>query len=118
MDQSLHVLLHCCSRRRGDLVIFDADRSRGHLVQALVDDSERLPEFFHSAEISVVAVAIDANWDIEIDFTIGIVRLALSDIPRHTGTSKHNTGEGKVQGVRSRNNTNSLSPSNPDTVVC
>jgi hypothetical protein len=83
----------------------------------LVDNPERLSEFFHSAKVSVVAIAIDANRDIKFNFAISIIRLALSNIPWNTRTAKHNTSEGKVEGICSRDNSNSLRASNPNTVV-
>lgn len=39
VDQGFHVLLHGGARRRGDFIVFDPDWSRGHLVEALVDDA-------------------------------------------------------------------------------
>lgn len=118
MDERLHVLLHGGSGRGGDLVVLDADRAGGHLVEALVDDAERLSELLHSAEISVVAVTVGADGDVEFDLVVGIIRLALSDIPWHTGTTEHNTGEGKVKGLGSRDDGNTPQSLNPDTVVC
>lgn len=117
VDQGLHVLLHGGTRGRGDLVVFDSYRSSGHVVQTLVDDTEGLAEFLHAAQVSVVAVTVDADWDIKFDLVICVVRLALSDIPRHTGTSKHDTGERKVESICSRHNTDTLQSVDPNTVV-
>ena len=99
VDKGLHVLLHGCSGRGRDLVVLNTDRATGHLVQALVDDSKGLSELLHSAEVSVVAVTIGTNGNVELDLIVGVVGLALSDIPRHTRATKHDTGEGKIQSL-------------------
>ena len=117
VDKGLHVLFHGSSGRRRNLVVLNSDGATGHLVQALVDNSEGLAELLHSAEISIVAIAIGANRNVELDLVISVVRLALSDIPWHTRTSKHNTGEGQVQCLGSGNDTNTSQSLNPDTVV-
>jgi hypothetical protein len=117
VDEGLHVLLHSCSGRRGDLVVLHADGAGGHLVQALVDDAQRLTELFHTDEISVVAVTVGTNGHIKFDLVVGIIRLALSDIPRYTGATQHGAGEGEVQSLGGRNDTNTPQSLNPDTVV-
>jgi hypothetical protein len=58
-----------------------------------MDDAKRLSEFFHSAKVSVVAITIDSNRNIELDFVVSIVRLALPNIPWDTGPSQHDPGE-------------------------
>lgn len=117
VDEGLHVLLHGGSGRRRDLVVLDTDGASGHLVQALVDDSERLSELLHSAEVSVVAVTVGTDGDVELNLVVGIVRLALSDIPWHTGSSKHDTGEGEVEGLLGGDDTDTPQSLDPDTVV-
>lgn len=117
VDEGLHVLLHGGSGRRRDLVVLDADGAGGHLVQALVDDAEGLSELLHSAEISVVAVSVGSDGDVELDLVVGVVGLALSDIPRHAGTSEHDTGEGEVQRLSGGNDTDTPQSLNPDSVV-
>lgn len=117
VDQSLHVLLHGSSGRRRDLVVLDTDRTGGHLVQALVDDSQGLAELLHSAEVSVVAVTVGTNRDVELNLVISIVGLALSDVVGDTGTTQHDTSEGEVESLSSGDNTNAPQTLNPDTVV-
>lgn len=118
VDQSLHVLLHGSTRRRRHLVVLNLDGARGHLVQALVDDAEGLTELLHTAEVAVVAVTVDTNGDVELDLVVGVVGLGLADIPWHTGTTEHDTGETHVQCIRSVDNANTLGSGLPDTVVC
>lgn len=117
VDESLHVLLHGGTGRRGDLVVLDADGTAGHLVQALVDNAERLAELLHSAQVAVVAVAVLTNGNVEFDLVVGIVGLALSDIPRNARASQHHTGERQVESLGSGNDTNASQSLDPDTVV-
>ena len=117
VDESLHVLLHCGAGRRGDLVVLDLDGTSGHLVQALVDDAERLAELLHAAEVTVVAVTVDADGDVELDLVVGVIGLGLADIPRDTGSTEHDTREGVVEGISSADDTNTLGTADPDTVV-
>lgn len=117
VDKRLHVLLHCGTRRRGDLVVLDLDGTGGYLVDTLVDDAERLAELLHSAEVSVVAVAIDTDWHIELDLVIGVIGGGLADIPRNSRSSKHNTREGEVESIGGGDNTNTTKTVDPDTVV-
>ena len=117
VDESLHVLLHCGARRRGDLVVLDLDGTSGHFVQALVDDAEGLAELLHAAEVTVVAVTVDADGDVELDLVVGVIGLGLADIPRDTGSTEHDTREGVVEGISSADDTNTLGTADPDTVV-
>lgn len=82
-----------------------------------MDDAQGLAELLHSAKVAVVAVAILANRNIELDLVVGVVGLALSDIPRDARASKHDTGKGQVQGLSGGNNTNASQSLNPDAVV-
>ena len=117
VDEGLHVLLHGGARGRGDLVVLDADGAGGHLVEALVDDAERLAELLHAAQVAVVAVAVDADGNVELDLVVGVVRLALADVPRHTGTAEHDACEGQVQSVGGRDHADAAQTVDPDTVV-
>lgn len=117
VDQSFHVLLHGSSGWWRDLVVFHSNWSRWHLVEALVDDTEGLSEFLHAAEISVVAVSVDTDWNIKLDLVVRVIWLALANIPWHTGSTKHNTGERQVQSIGSRHNSNALCAANPDSVI-
>jgi len=117
VDQGLHVLLHGSTGRRGDLVVLDLQRTRGHLVEALVDDPERLTELLQAAQVSVIAVAVDTDGNIELDLVVRIIWGALPHIPGDTRAPKHDAGEGEVQGLSSRDNANALKPVDPDTVI-
>ncbi len=117
VDQGLHVLLHGGAGRWRDLVVLNADGAGGHLVEALQDDAKRLSELLHTAEVTVVAITVDANRHIELDLVIGIVRLALADIPWDARSTEHDTSEGEIQSIGGRDNTNTLETVDPDTVV-
>jgi hypothetical protein len=117
VNQRLHVLLHGRAGRGRDLVVLDLDGAGGHVVQALVDDAEGLAELLHAAEVAVVAVAVDADGDVEINSVVGVVGLRLADVPGDTGSAQHDTGEGVVDGIGSGDDTDTLGAANPDTVV-
>lgn len=117
MDECFHVLFHGSAGRGGDFVVFDADGAGGHFVEALMDDAEGLAEFFHAAEIAVVAVAIHAYWDIEFDLVVGVVGLAFSHIPGDAAAAEHDAGEGVVESVGGGNDANAFGPADPDAVV-
>lgn len=117
VNKSLHVLLHSGARGRCDLVVLNLDGAGGHVVEALVDDAEGLAELLHTAKVAVVAVTVDTNGDVEVDPVVGVVWLRLTDIPRDTGSTEHDAGEGVVDGIGSRDDTNTLGTANPDTVI-
>ena len=117
VDQGFHVFFHGCAGRGGDFVVFDADGAGGHFVEALMYDSERLAEFFHAAEVAVVAIAIHAYWDIELDLIVGVIGLAFSHIPGDAAAAEHDAGEGVVESVGGGNNANAFGPADPDAVV-
>jgi hypothetical protein len=117
VDKGFHVLLHGSTGWGADLVVFNLDGSRRHLVQALVDNPEGLAELFHTAEVSVVAVTVVADGNIEFDLVVGIVWLRLADVPGNTGTTEHDTGKAHVKSIGSGDYPNSLGSSQPDTVI-
>ena len=117
MNESFHVFFHGGTGRRRDLVVFNSDGAWGHFVEALVDNAERLAEFFHAAEITVVAVSINTNGDVKLHLIVRIIWLALAYIPRYTAASEHDTREGVVESVGSRNDADALGSTFPDSVV-
>ena len=117
VDESLHVLLHGGTRWGSNLVVLDLDWARGDLVKALVNDAERLTELLHTTEVTVVAVTVLTDGYVELDLTVCVVRLGLADVPGNTRTAEHDTSKGVVEGISSRNDTDTLGPALPDTVV-
>lgn len=117
VNESLHVLLHGCAGRGSDLVVLDLDGAGGDLVEALVNDAQGLAELLHAAEVAVVAVAVDADGDVEFDLVVGIVGLGLADVPGDTGAAEHDTGERVVESIGGTDDTDTLGAADPDTVV-
>lgn len=117
VNERLHVLLHGSPWWWGDLVVLDADRAGGDLVETLVDDAQGLAELLHTAEVAVVAVAVDADGDVELDLVVGVVGLRLTNVPGDAGTAEHDAGEGVVESVGGGNDTDALGTTLPDAVV-
>lgn len=117
MNQSLHVLLHRGSRRRGNLVVLNLDGAGGHLVKALVDDAKGLTELLHSAQVAIVTVAVYTNGDVELYLVVCIIWLRFTNVPGYAGAAKHYAGEGVVQCVGGTDNAYALRASDPDSVV-
>lgn len=82
-----------------------------------MDDAQRLSELLHPAQISIIAVTVLSYRNVELDLVIGVVRLRLAYIPRHARSAKHDTRERVVEGISSRNNTDALRSTNPDSIV-
>ena len=80
-------------------------------------DSKRLAEFFHAAEVAVVAIAVNTYWDIEFNLIVGVIGLAFSHIPGDPAAAEHDAGEGVVESVGGGDNTNAFGPADPNAVV-
>ena len=134
VDQALHALLHHGTGWRCELMVVDLDNTSRHLVQALADDVQTLAHLLDTAEVSVVAIAIFADGDIELDLSnrsvmwqitlrshthlvVLVIRLDLSEIPRDTTSTQHDTAEAPVQGLLGSHYTNTNRPLLPDTVA-
>ncbi len=117
VDKRLHVLLHGSSWWWGDLVVLNTDWASWHLVETLMDDAEGLTELLHATQVTVVAVTVDTDRNVELDLVVCLVWLRFADIPWDTRTSQHNTGEGEVECVGGGNLTDALGTSDPDSVV-
>lgn len=84
VNQSLHVLLHRRPRGRHDLIVLNLYRPWRHLVQTLMNNAQRLSKLLHSAQVPIIAVAVDPNRDVKFDLVVGIVGLGLSHVPGDT----------------------------------
>src|SRR5438309_4502479 len=51
------------------------DRAVGHLLHGLLDYSHRLADFLKANEVAVVAVAVRARWDVEVEAVVDAVGL-------------------------------------------
>lgn len=78
VDERLHRLFHFGPARRHELRIVRLNLPLRHLVQALLDDSQRLTHFLHTTQVTVVAVAFRTDRDVEIQVFVRVVRLLLA----------------------------------------
>ena len=76
-----------------------------------------MQHFFHPHQIAVVAVAIDANGDVEIYPVVGGIGLFLAYIPFNAGTAQHRAGEAELFGALRRHDADIHQPLFPDAVV-
>lgn len=117
VDQRLHVFLHRGAGRGGDFVVLDTHGAWRHLVQALMDDAQRLAELLHPAQIPIIAIAVHAHGDIELHLAVRIVRRALAYVPGHPGAAQHDAREGVVERVGGGHDADALGAPDPDPVV-
>ena len=83
-----------------------------------MDDAEGLAEFFHAAEIAVVAVSIHPDWDIKFHLVVRIIRLAFAYIPGYAAASKHDAGKRVIKSVSSGDDTDALGSAFPYSIIC
>ena len=62
-------------------------------VQALVHDLHRLAHLFHPDEIAVIAVAVLAQGNVEVEVGIDLVGLGLAQVPGDARAPQHHAGE-------------------------
>ncbi|KAI3486306.1 hypothetical protein L1887_50200 [Cichorium endivia] len=117
VDERLHALLHGGTRRRHELVVVHLDLARGHLVEALLDDAQRLAELLDAAEVSVVAVAVLADGHVELHLVVGVVRRHLADVPGDTRATQHDAGEAVVERLLCGDLADADGAALPDTVA-
>ena len=96
------------SARRGGITLLvggDAPAlalRRVQLLAALLHDLHRLAHLLHADEIAVVAVAVLADGDVEIELGIAFVGLRLAQIPRGARAAHHHAGEAPGEAVVQR----------------
>ena len=71
--------------------------SRDRASARLDDHVGRLPHLHDAAEVAVVAVAVDAHRDVEVELAVDLVRLRLAQVPRHARAAEHHAGEAPVE---------------------
>src|SRR5690606_22532154 len=98
MDQRLHVVLHLDPARRRDLVVVDHDRARILLepLDALLDDARRLAQLLDTDEVAIVAVAVLADGNVEIELIVDFVWLVLAQIPYDARAPQHRAREAEL----------------------
>ena len=100
VDQFFHILLHRDARRRRDLVAVAHHRA-GIIAQpldALLDDAVGLAHLFDTHEVTVIAIAVDADRNVELHAVVNFVRLLLAQVPLDARAAQH--GAGKAQRFR------------------
>eukprot|EP01137_Pigoraptor_chileana_P034030 Opistho-2@25945 len=118
VDECLHRVLHFGPSRGGDLVVVNTDLALGHIVQALVDNAQRLPHLLTADQIAVVAVAVAADRNIKLHAVVHIVGLRLADVPGDTRCAQHGATEAPVHCLLCGHNTNIDETLLPDAVAC
>ena len=76
--------LHLAALGRRNLGVVHADLAFGHLVQALLDDAQRLPHLLAADEVAVVAVTALAHGHVKVDLGSGAGERQGSDGRRGT----------------------------------
>ena len=97
MDERFHRPLHVTALGRDDLAVRGIDRAlpfRGaKLLEALLHDARGLPHLLHADAVAVVAVAVLADRDVELEFLVALVGLRLAQIPRRARPAHHDPRE-------------------------
>ena len=96
VNERFHRGLHVGAPGWRDLVVLDHDRAFGHLLDALADDPQRLAHLLHAHQVSIVAIAVLADRNIEIHPVVDRVGLRFSEIPGGTGGAQDRTRKAPV----------------------
>ena len=83
----------------------------------LVDDAKRFAELLDTAQITVIAVAVLADRDVEFNLVILVVRCDFSNVPRDAATTEHDSAERVIEGLLRGHNTNANRSLLPNTVA-
>ena len=89
-----------CSRRGGATLRSSIITGPGigpQPVDALVDDAVRLAHLLDAHQITVVAIAVEADRDVEVHAVVDLVGLLLAQIPFDARAAQHGPGEAELQ---------------------
>src|SRR3954447_5303501 len=93
MNERFHGPFHLAPPWRRNLVILDEHRSftlgLAKLLDALLHDPDRLAHLFHPDQVTVVAIAIPADRNIEVHLRIAVVRLRFTKVPSSPRSPHH-----------------------------
>src|SRR6185437_3482470 len=105
--------------RRADLAVIDHHRAGipAQPVDALADDAIRLPHLLHAHEVTVVAVTVDADGDVEVHTVVNLLRLLLAQIPHDAGPAQHRPREPQLHRTLRRDDADVDRALLPDAVV-
>ena len=94
MDQRFHRGLHLAALGRSDLAACqDVARLDLQLGNGLPDDRGAFAHFLHPAQIAVIAIAIHADRNLEVEFVIAFIRLAAPQVPGQARSAHHDAGK-------------------------
>ncbi len=120
VDERFHARLHFIAAGRADFEVLDfaglAFQLAFELVEALVDEADTLLHFFHAHEVAVVAVAVFADGDVEVEFIVALVRLGLAEVERIAAAAQHGAGEAPLLGLLGRDHADADRALLPDAV--
>ena len=116
MDERLHRVLHLGASRRHHLVVVGPHLARRHLVQALLDDAQALSHLLHAHQVAIVGVAVDAEWHVELDLVVGVVRLALAQVPLDARAAQHDAAEAERERVLGRHHADADGARTPQAI--
>ncbi len=119
MNQLFHVGFHVNPRRWRNLVVGCHHRTAvvAQPFYALLDNPVGLAHFFNPHQVTVIAIAVLADRDIEVEQVIHFVRLLLAQIPLNAGTAQHRAGKAHRLGALWRYHTDADQTLFPDTVI-
>lgn len=117
MDERLHAFLHRRARRGDKLVVVDFNGTRRDFVQALADDTQALAHLLHAAQIAVVAIAVGAHGNVELDLGVLVVWLRLAKVPRDAAPPQHHAAEAVVERLLGGDEANADGALLPDAVA-
>merc|ERR1719402_164300 len=91
MNDGFHIIFHCGAARRRKFAIVDLNVTFGHLIETLVDDTDRLTHFLNTTQVAIITVSTGTNWYIKLDQIVCVVWASFSNIPLDSRSAEHNS---------------------------
>src|SRR6185312_15850756 len=79
--------------RPGDLAVLDHGRARPQLVQALLDDLDRLPHFFDANDVAPVGITTLLGDHVELVVLVAAIGFAFAQVVRQPGGTQDRAGD-------------------------
>src|SRR5690606_32869258 len=101
VDQVFHAGLHALALRRRDLVVVDDDGTRivAQPFHALANDAIAFAHLGNAHHVAVVAIAVHAYRDVEIQAIVDFVGLHATQVPFDARTTEHRPREAQRLGA-------------------